>query len=67
MKRIVADRLERGQLDESGLTLRDTEILQKRFVSVLGGAYHRRIGYAETRQLTETPAKTPTPAKAPSA
>lgn len=67
VKRIVADRLERGQLDESGLTLRDTELLQKRFVSVLGGAYHRRIGYAETRQLTETPAKTPTPAKAPSA
>lgn len=62
VKRIVADRLENGQLDQSGLTLRDVAILRRRFVSVLGGAYHRRIGYAETRQLTEPPSAPPAPA-----
>ncbi len=55
VERIVADRLERGQLDDSGLTLRDIATLKKRFVAVLRGVHHRRIGYAETRRLTEAP------------
>lgn len=50
--RIVSDRLGQGQLDDSGLTLRDLSVLKKRFVAALAGAYHRRIDYPGTRRLT---------------
>ncbi len=61
--RIFADRLDQGQLDESGLTLRDVSNLKERFVAALAGAYHRRVGYPATRQLTE--ASDPEPADPP--
>ena len=51
--RIVSDRLGQGQLDDSGLTLRDLSVLKKRFVGTLAGAYHRRIDYPGTRELTD--------------
>ena len=64
--RIVSDRLGQGQLDDSGLTLRDLSTLKERFVASLAGAYHRRIDYPDTRQLTADapPATSSAPAAA---
>lgn len=52
IEKIFAQRLADGQLDDTGLTLRDLTRLKDRFAKVLGGVYHRRIDYPPT----ETPA-----------
>jgi putative nucleotidyltransferase with HDIG domain len=43
--RIIRQRIERGQLDESGLSLTDLKIIQRTFVSTLKGVYHPRVQY----------------------
>jgi putative nucleotidyltransferase with HDIG domain len=43
--RIVRQRIEDGQLDESGLSLTDLKIIQRTFVSTLKGVYHPRVQY----------------------
>ncbi|HEY8346637.1 MAG TPA: HDIG domain-containing metalloprotein [Symbiobacteriaceae bacterium] len=45
VKRIIADRLQQGQLDECDLTFRDLEIITRTFVRVLSGVHHARIEY----------------------
>jgi len=47
VERIVQDRLKTGQLAAAPLTLRDLEVIQHTFVSVLDGMYHPRIDYPE--------------------
>ncbi|HBT20298.1 MAG TPA: phosphohydrolase [Peptococcaceae bacterium] len=47
VKRIIRDRLEDGQLEESELTFRELEIITKVFVRVLSGIFHSRIEYPE--------------------
>lgn len=37
-----------GELDESGLTLKDLHIIAKYFVRVLTGIYHKRVEYPES-------------------
>lgn len=64
--RIFADRLDQGQLDDSGLTLRDLSILKDRFAAALAGAYHRRVEYPDTRQLTSASGDPQPPSEAPS-
>jgi cyclic-di-AMP phosphodiesterase PgpH len=54
VERIVQDRLKTGQLAAAPLTLRDLDVIQHTFVSVLDGMYHPRIDY-------------PTPAEPPPA
>jgi hypothetical protein len=43
--RIVQAKLDRGELDESPLTLRDLTLIKEQFVTVLGGLYHHRLDY----------------------
>jgi putative nucleotidyltransferase with HDIG domain len=43
--RIIRQRIDRGQLDESGLSLTDLKIIQQTFVNTLKGMYHPRVQY----------------------
>lgn len=43
--RIVQAKLDRGELDEAPLTLRDLTRIKEQFVAVLGGLYHHRLDY----------------------
>jgi cyclic-di-AMP phosphodiesterase PgpH len=47
VKKIVAGRVDDGQLDESHLTMCDLDTIGKSFTRVLAGAYHGRIEYPE--------------------
>lgn len=55
IEKIFAQRLADGQLDDTGLTLRDIAALKARFATVLGGVYHRRIDYPQTEAVPEGP------------
>ena len=41
----VNERILEGELEDSGLTLRDLEAIKRSFVQQLRGVYHRRIEY----------------------
>lgn len=43
--RIVAAKLDRGELDEAPLTLRDLTNIKEAFLSVLSGLFHHRLDY----------------------
>ncbi|MGQ9536536.1 MAG: HD family phosphohydrolase [Actinomycetota bacterium] len=45
VRNMVQERLEDGQLDESGLTLSDLEKITREFTRVLCGMYHVRVEY----------------------
>ncbi|OUM93926.1 MAG: hypothetical protein BAA04_03520 [Firmicutes bacterium ZCTH02-B6] len=47
VRRIIKERLEAGELDESDLTLRDLDKVAEAFVRVLTGIYHKRVEYPE--------------------
>lgn len=47
VRRIIRDRLEAGELDESDLTLRDLDKIAEAFVRVLTGIFHKRVEYPE--------------------
>ncbi len=53
VERIVQDRLKAGQLAAAPLTLRDLDVVQRTFVSVLDGMYHPRIDYPEPSPAPE--------------
>tara|TARA_A100001015_G_C15043592_1_gene741675 strand:+ start:4240 stop:6354 length:2115 start_codon:yes stop_codon:yes gene_type:complete len=47
MDKIIKDRIEDKQLDESGLTLNEIEKIRKSFLSLFKSVYHNRIDYQE--------------------
>ncbi len=47
VRRLIADRLHDGQLDESQLTLRDLDTIARTFTRVLTGVFHQRVEYPE--------------------
>jgi putative nucleotidyltransferase with HDIG domain len=51
IKKIVAGRIDDGQLDESELTVSDLSTAREAFHSVLKGMYHPRVRYPEARAL----------------
>ena len=51
---IVEAKIERGQLEEAPLTLRELGVVRDQFQKVLMGMYHRRIDYPQTRHITES-------------
>lgn len=53
--RIVAGKIEQGQLDETPLTLSEISRIKDAFVSVLSGMYHQRLDYPSTREETAAP------------
>ncbi len=53
---IVDSKIQRGQLEEAPVTLQEIGVMKRQFHKVLGGVYHSRIDYPQTRHLTESPA-----------
>jgi putative nucleotidyltransferase with HDIG domain len=60
VRRLIKERLEDGQLDESDLTLRDLDTVAKTFTRVLTGVFHQRVEYPE-RVLREIEKKSKRP------
>jgi putative nucleotidyltransferase with HDIG domain len=56
---IILDRASSGELDESGLTVHETNITRDAFVRMFQGVLHHRIKYP--KEGTEQPAAPPTP------
>jgi len=52
----VKSRLEQGQLDECGLTLRDLQNIRRSFMDTLKGLYHTRVEYPESAPAEQQPA-----------
>lgn len=50
VRRLIKERLESGQLDESNLTLRDLDKIADAFVRVLTGIFHKRVEYPELKE-----------------
>ena len=47
VRRLVKERLDAGELDESNLTLRELDKIADAFVRVLTGIFHKRIEYPD--------------------
>jgi len=50
VRKLITDRMQDGQLDESNLTLRDLDEIQKAFTATLQGVFHPRIRYPGQEQ-----------------
>lgn len=50
IRKIIRDKLNDGQLDESNLTFKDLDTIASSFNKVLGGVYHKRIEYPDIVQ-----------------
>lgn len=58
--KIIAERLEDGQLNECDLTLREIELIRKTFVQILEGIYHPRVEYPSMPVSRASATTTPT-------
>jgi len=47
VRKIIKERLQDGQLDESALTFKDLDLITAAFSRILGGIFHSRIEYPE--------------------
>lgn len=47
VRRIIKERLQDGQLDESALTFKDLDLIAQAFTRILSGIFHTRIEYPE--------------------
>lgn len=45
VEKLIAARTDEGQLDDSGLTMRDLAIIKQQFMTILIGLYHKRVAY----------------------
>lgn len=53
VRRLIKERLEDGQLDESNLTLRELDVIARTFTRVLTGVFHQRIEYPDVLKEME--------------
>jgi len=54
IRKILRDKLNDGQLDESNLTFKDLDVIANTFSKVLEGVYHKRIEYPDiVQELTK--------------
>jgi putative nucleotidyltransferase with HDIG domain len=67
VERIIAERIDQGQLDESPLTLRDLDRAKEAFCSVLNSLYHPRIEYPDPieAEIVEEVVPVPDPSELP--
>lgn len=49
VKLVMDDRLAKGQLDDSGLALKDLQLIRESFVTTLKGLFHARLQYPEEK------------------
>lgn len=55
VRRVIRERLNDGQLNQSDLTLKDLDAVAEAFVRVLGGVHHGRIEYPEPQPVRDAP------------
>lgn len=53
VKNLMKDKLDDGQLNNSGLTLNELETIRLAFLKVFHGMYHERISYPEQKEIQE--------------
>ncbi len=56
IKGMIDDKVKDGQLTDSGLTIKDIDIIQKVLVDIFTGMYHNRIQYPTDEKKDEAPA-----------
>jgi putative nucleotidyltransferase with HDIG domain len=55
VKSVIDDRVARGQLDDTDLTLRDLQLVRESFVATLKGLFHARLQYPEEKPPMRNP------------
>jgi hypothetical protein len=58
---VIQDRLSKGQLDRTDLTLKDIDTMRRSFANTLRGIYHPRIRYPQTPEAGAEPPTASTP------
>jgi putative nucleotidyltransferase with HDIG domain len=58
VNKLIDSRAQEGELDYSGLTLNDLNLIKEKFISILTGIYHKRIAYPGQEQEEETAGET---------
>ena len=53
VKNLMKDKLDDGQLNNSGLTLNELETIRLAFLKVFHGMYHERVSYPEQKEIQE--------------
>lgn len=56
VRSVIEERLASGQLDDTGLTLRDLHLIRASFVTTLKGIFHPRLTYPDDRTTAALPA-----------
>ena len=51
VKTLIKDKLDDGQLDNSGLGIHELEIIRKAFIKVFHGMYHERVAYPKQEEI----------------
>jgi len=49
--KLIDSRAQEGELDESGMTLNDLNVVKEKFITILAGIYHKRIAYPGQDEL----------------
>jgi putative nucleotidyltransferase with HDIG domain len=57
VKSVMDDRVAKGQLDDTGLTLRDLQFVRESFVNTLKGMFHPRLQYPEEKPPADSEQK----------
>ncbi len=52
---LIKDKLDDGQLQDSGLTIKDLDTIQKSFIKVFKGMYHGRVAYPKEAMKSRVP------------
>jgi hypothetical protein len=55
VKSVMDDRVAKGQLDDTDLTLKDLQLIRESFVTTLKGVFHPRLAYPEDKPAPENP------------
>src|SRR5207248_2656587 len=67
VKQVIDDRVAKGQLDDTELTLHDLQLIRESFVNTLKGMFHPRLQYPEEKPAhgASLSAEPPTPLPPP--
>jgi putative nucleotidyltransferase with HDIG domain len=56
--KLIDARAQEGELDNSGMTLQDLNMIKEKFISILTGIYHKRIAYPGQEEEEQAPSET---------
>jgi len=55
--KLIDLRAQEGELDKSGITLNDLNLIKEKFISILTGIYHKRIAYPGQEEEENVPSE----------